>query len=141
LGRRYSSHQVGRVLTISASKPDTMIFWGNAQSCANRYKGFHPLRCGSPLCDKPPRTGTPSSSLCAGAVWGDRLKSPPSSYLHPEFHSRGKGILQSLFFDRWIFGPYEDHRVYRIRRSRTAAVVGPKAKAPGSVINAFFDTS
>jgi len=38
-----------------------------------------------PRYDKP-RTGATSSSLSAGAVWGDWLMSPPSSYHHLEFH-------------------------------------------------------
>jgi hypothetical protein len=48
LVRRYSSHQMGRVLTISASKPDTMIFSGNAQSYANHSRGFTPAAVAPP---------------------------------------------------------------------------------------------
>jgi hypothetical protein len=55
--------------------------------------GFTPAAV-APRCDNP-RTGATSASLSAGAVWGDRLMSPPSSYLHLELHSNGKGILQS----------------------------------------------
>jgi hypothetical protein len=62
---------VHKMETIPAFYLNTMIFMGNAQLPDKRSRGFHPRRYGSPKCDRP-RTGNTSSSLSAGAVWGDR---------------------------------------------------------------------
>jgi hypothetical protein len=56
---------------------------------------FHSLRIVFPKKCNNPRTGDTSSSLSAGAVWGDRQLSPPSLYQHVVFPLRAKGILES----------------------------------------------
>jgi len=69
-GWRHSSYQMDRVIIISASYLNNTIFMGNAQSQSFRSGGFTPAAV-APRYDKT-RTGAPSSSLSAGAVWGDR---------------------------------------------------------------------
>ena len=53
--------------------------------------GVSPPPLWLPRCDNS-RTGATSSSLSAGAAWGDRHCPLLSSYQHLEFHSNGKGI-------------------------------------------------
>jgi hypothetical protein len=78
----------------------------DAQLQAKHSRGFHPRRCGSPDAITPELV-LPSSSLSAGAAWGDRHCPLLHSYQHLEFHINGKGILQSrsfFFFDKISLG-------------------------------------
>ena len=70
------------------------LLWGNAQLQAKRSRGVSPPPLWLPRCDNS-RTGAPSSSLSAGAAWGERHCPLLHSYQHPGFHIKGKGILQS----------------------------------------------
>jgi len=92
-----------RVIIISASYLNNTIFIGNAQLHAKRSRGFHPRHCGSPDAITPEQV-LPSSSLSAGAVWGDRHCPLLHSYQHLEFHINGKGILQSQKITETFFG-------------------------------------
>jgi hypothetical protein len=62
----------------------------------NAQGGFTPAAV-APRCDNS-RNGATSSSLSAGAAWGTRHGPLLHSYQHPEFHIKGKGILQSRIF-------------------------------------------
>jgi hypothetical protein len=78
----------------------------NAQLQTNHSRGFHPRRCGSPDAITPELV-LPSSSLSAGAAWGERHCPLLHSYQNLEFHINGKGILQSrsfFFFDKISLG-------------------------------------
>ena len=68
--------------------------WENAQFQAETLKGASPPTAVAPRCDNS-RPGATSSSLSAGAAWGDRHCPLLHSYQHLEFHINGKGILQS----------------------------------------------
>ena len=54
-----------------------------------------------PQCDKP-RTGAPSLSSVQG-MGEQGPMSPPSSYLHPEFHTIGKGTMFACIRDSCAF--------------------------------------
>ena len=59
-----------------------------------RSRGFHPRHCGSPDAINPKQVIHHYPEKRRGGIGGQAL-SPPSSYLHLEFHINGKGILQS----------------------------------------------
>ncbi len=84
-----------RVKKISYHTRIIQFTWEMLNYKLNAQGGFTPaavaLRCDYS------RTGATSSSLSAGAVWGDRHGPLLHSYQHLEFHINGKGILQSLF--------------------------------------------
>jgi hypothetical protein len=82
-----------RVIIISASYLNNTIFMGNAQLQSIRSRGFQPRRCDSPDTIKPERCYVIIAQR-RGGMRGQAL-SPPSSYQHPEFHIKGKGIQQS----------------------------------------------
>ena len=80
-------------------------------------KGVSPPPLWLSRCDNS-RTGATSSSLSAGAAWGDRHCPLLHSYQHLEFHINGKGILQSRYFVKRhlqeIFSPLENPGHLRI---------------------------
>jgi len=57
-------------------------------------QGVSPQPLWLPRCDNH-RTGAASLSLSTGVVCADWQLSPHSSYQHPEFHIKEKGIFQS----------------------------------------------
>jgi hypothetical protein len=81
------------VLTISASKPDTLIFYGKCSITIYTLEGFHPRYCGSPDTIKPNRCSVNIAQGRGGM--GEQALSPPLSYQHLEYHINGKGIQQS----------------------------------------------
>ena len=84
---------------------------GNAQLQAETLKGVSPPPLWLPRCDNS-RTGATSSSLSAGAAWGDRHCPLLHSYQHLEFHINGKGILQSLFFKKMLANPKVREKIF-----------------------------
>ncbi len=65
----------------------------------NAQGGFTPAAV-APRCDNSQSSAT-SSSLSQGGM-GDRHGPLLHSYQHPEFHIKGKGILQSRIFNKSV---------------------------------------
>ena len=93
-GWRHSSYQRDRVIIISASYLKNTIFMGNAQLPVNAGRRFHPRRCGSPDAITPEQVLRHHRSA-QGRHGGTGSCPLLHSYQHPEFHIKGKGILQS----------------------------------------------
>jgi hypothetical protein len=83
---------------------NTLIFRGNAQLKAYAQGGFTPATAVPPMRKIPDRCSV-NLAHRRGGMKGQVLSSP-SSYQHPEFHSKGKGNQQSPtfhFFKKKIF--------------------------------------
>jgi hypothetical protein len=75
---------------------NTLIFRGNAQLKAYAQGGFTPATAAPPMRKIPDRCSV-NLAHRRGGMKGQVLSSP-SSYQHPEFHSKGKGNQQSPTF-------------------------------------------